>query len=68
MEVAVADLGDVEKFSTIIVASSGHMSRMHTVDPRSAAVSGLDTGLLHLLQKLPLACNLIRSQGEHVEA
>lgn len=59
VEVIVAELVKVERFSAIIISSSGHMARMHTVEATHAAVSGFDNKLLQILQQLPLVCNLM---------
>lgn len=58
VEVRVEPLNNVELFSSMVVARSGHMARMHTVAPFSASISGFEEHLLQILRQLPLAVNM----------
>ena len=58
VEVRVEHLGDVRILSSILVAKSGHIARMHTIAPSSAAISGFDKHLTQILLQLPLAVNI----------
>lgn len=58
VEVIVRELGSVKRFSAVIVSTSGHMARMHTVEATNASVSGFDDERLKVLRQMPLECNV----------
>ena len=58
LEVIIRELESVKRFSAVIISTSGHMARMHTVEATYACVSGFDDELLKVLAQMLLECNL----------